>query len=110
MNDTTTLPANFRHVRLLLAREKAHPGGARDEGYDLLLPFDNEGCLDPHEWKTHRRAHSTPVLDASARSPRLSARPLLVRSSPWECVARSSVGAVDLATIPVPARHAECPE
>ena len=54
MNDTTTLPANFRHVRLLLAREKAHPAGARDEGYDLLLPLDSEGRLDPHEWKTHQ--------------------------------------------------------
>ena len=54
VNDTTTLPANFRHVRLLLAREKAHPEGALDEGYDLLLPLDNEGRLDPHEWKTHQ--------------------------------------------------------
>lgn len=54
MNDTTTLPANFRHVRLLLAREKAHPGGARDEGYDLLVPLDPEGYLDPTEWKAHQ--------------------------------------------------------
>lgn len=46
---TMKLPANVRHVRLLLAREKAHSEGTRDEGYDLLLPLDNEGRLDPHE-------------------------------------------------------------
>ena len=54
MSDTMTLPANFRHVRLLLAREKTHPEGARDEGYDLLIPLDQEARLDPRLWKIHQ--------------------------------------------------------
>lgn len=54
MSETMTLTANFRHVRLLLAREKAHPEGARDEGDDLLVPLDKEGRLDPREWRMHQ--------------------------------------------------------
>jgi hypothetical protein len=50
------LTPNFRHVRLLLAREKGHPSGARDEGYDLLVPLDIEGHLDATEWKLHQMA------------------------------------------------------
>lgn len=50
------LPPTFRHVRLLLARDKRHPDGDRDEGYDLLLPLDREGFLDPHEWKKSQEA------------------------------------------------------
>lgn len=54
MTDTASLPANFRHVRLLLAREKDHPAGAIDEGYDLLVPLDGAGRLNPQDWKTHQ--------------------------------------------------------
>jgi len=50
------LTPNFRSVRLLLAREKGHPEGERDEGYDLLVPLDRDGRLDAHEWKTHQTA------------------------------------------------------
>jgi hypothetical protein len=49
----TKLPANFRHIRLLLAREKDHPSGSREEGYDLLAPLDEESRIDAHEWKRH---------------------------------------------------------
>ncbi len=54
MTETTPLPANFRHVRLLLARDKDHPAGAIEEGYDLLVPLDGGGRLDAHEWKAHQ--------------------------------------------------------
>lgn len=46
----------FRHVRLLLAREKGNPSGDREEGYDLLVPLDLEGRLDAAEWKAHQGA------------------------------------------------------
>jgi hypothetical protein len=50
------LPPNFRHVRLLLARERGHPQGARSEGYDLLIPLDESGRLDPAIWKANQAA------------------------------------------------------
>jgi hypothetical protein len=48
------LPASFRHVKLLLAREKNHPSGDAGAGYDLIVPLDSENRIDPHEWKTHQ--------------------------------------------------------
>jgi len=48
------LTPQFRHVRLVLAREKDHPVGDTEEGYDLLVPLDDEGRLDAAEWKTHK--------------------------------------------------------
>ena len=54
MNDSKTLTPKFRHVRLLLARQKGSPSGDREEGYDLLVPLDAEGRLDAAEWKTHQ--------------------------------------------------------
>ena len=56
MTESKDLTPNFRHVRLLLAREKAHPEGERGEGYDLLVPLDAEGRLDAREWKIHQAA------------------------------------------------------
>jgi hypothetical protein len=50
------LTAKFRHVRLLLAREKGHPEGDRQEGYDLLVPLDEESRLDVGEWRGHKAA------------------------------------------------------
>lgn len=64
MTDPKDLTAKFRHVRLLLARDKDHPAGTREDGYDLLAPLDEAGRLDPGEWKAHqascrvRRFHS----------------------------------------------------
>lgn len=48
------LTPKFRSVRLLLAREKGHPGGEREQGYDLLVPLDHSGHLDAAEWKAHQ--------------------------------------------------------
>jgi len=55
MTELKDLTPRFRHVRLLLAREKGHPTGDRDEGYDLLVPLDEAGRLDAAEWKTHQQ-------------------------------------------------------
>ena len=46
-------PASFRHIRLLLAREKDHPGGDDDHGYDILAPLDAAGRIDGETFKDH---------------------------------------------------------
>lgn len=51
MTTLQDLTPQFRHVRLLLARERGHPAGDQEEGYDLLVPLDHEGRLDAAEWK-----------------------------------------------------------
>lgn len=56
MTTEKKLPEKFRHVRLLLAREKGHPLGDRNEGYDLVVPLDAENRLDAAEWKAHQKA------------------------------------------------------
>jgi hypothetical protein len=56
MTELKDLTRSFRAVRLLLAREKSHPEGEHGEGYDLLVPLDTDGRLDPHAWKTHQAA------------------------------------------------------
>lgn len=56
MFETKNLTSNFRHVKLLLARERGHPTGQREEGYDLLVPLDENGQLDADTWKAHRAA------------------------------------------------------
>ena len=48
------LPPSFRHVKLLLARERGHPQGEPSEGYDLLVPLDESGRLDPSIWKANQ--------------------------------------------------------
>lgn len=54
MTNLQDLTPKFRHVRLLLAREKDHPGGDREEGYDVLAPLTSDGRIDLDEWKSHR--------------------------------------------------------
>ncbi len=54
MTSLQDLTPHFRSIRLLLAREKGHPGGDRDEGYDVLIPLDSDGRIDAEEWKSHK--------------------------------------------------------
>src|SRR5690606_19017131 len=54
MTDPKGLTPGFRHVRLLLARDRDHPVGDRETGYDLLVPLDAEGRLDAAEWKARQ--------------------------------------------------------
>lgn len=51
MNDRLNLPPAFRHVRLVLAREKDHPAGDQRMGYDFLIPLTDEGRIDASLWK-----------------------------------------------------------
>lgn len=45
------LPESLRHIRLLLAREKAHPQGALDHGYDIVAPLSPDGHIDAEAFK-----------------------------------------------------------
>src|SRR5690606_9197846 len=54
MTQLKDLTPKFRHVRLLLARDRDNPVGDPQEGYDLLVPLDAEGRLDAGDWKTHQ--------------------------------------------------------
>lgn len=40
------LPANFRRIRLELARESGHPQGDAGIGYTMIAPLDQDGRLD----------------------------------------------------------------
>jgi len=48
------IPVSFRHIRLLLAREKGHPGGDEDHGYDIVAPLDAGGRIDAEVFKAYR--------------------------------------------------------
>lgn len=54
MIQKSDLTPGFRHIRLNLAREKDHPVGSTEEGYDILAPLDPEGRIDAAEWKRHQ--------------------------------------------------------
>ncbi|WP_434723537.1 hypothetical protein [Mesorhizobium sp. RIZ17] len=54
MTTLQDLTPNFRTIRLLLTREKGHPEGEREEGYDVLAPLTDEGRLNADEWKSHK--------------------------------------------------------
>ena len=54
MTTLSDLTPNFRNIRLVLAREKDHPAGEHDVGYDILAPLDVQGRLLPAEWKSHQ--------------------------------------------------------
>lgn len=56
MTTLNDLTPNFRSIRLLLARERGHPGGDPDAGYDILAPLDADGHLMASEWKSHQTA------------------------------------------------------
>jgi hypothetical protein len=74
MTGTTQLSSKFRHVRLALAREKGHPEGDPHEGFDLLVPLDKSGHIDPAEWKANqekcRAGHFPPDEDDRIGRPR----------------------------------------
>lgn len=42
------------HVHMILARTEEYPEGSNAFGYDLVLPLDAEGNLDPEAWKAHK--------------------------------------------------------
>lgn len=39
-------------IRLELARDEDFPQGSREHGYDITAPVNQDGQLDPEEWRT----------------------------------------------------------
>jgi hypothetical protein len=52
----TSLPAQFRQIRLELAREPDHPEGEHGVAYTIVAPLNSDGRIDPKLWKSHREA------------------------------------------------------
>lgn len=52
----SSLPSNFRQIRLELAREAEHPFGDSGMAYVFVGPLDSEGWLDPKTWRQYREA------------------------------------------------------
>ena len=44
----------LKKVRLELARDREHPQGSSRHGYEFVGPLDEEGRLDPVQWKKYR--------------------------------------------------------
>jgi hypothetical protein len=53
-NSAESLPANFRRIRLELAREPRHPEGDAHIGYIVLAPLDGQGRLDVETARAHK--------------------------------------------------------
>jgi len=52
----TSLPAQFRQLRIELAREPDHPGGEAGVAYVIVAPLDANDRIDPTLWRQHREA------------------------------------------------------
>lgn len=52
----TSLPAQFRQIRIELAREPGHPEGEPEIAYVMVAPLDNDDRMDPRLWREHREA------------------------------------------------------
>lgn len=52
----TSLPPQFRQIRMELAREPGHPEGDAAVAYVIVAPLDAQGHIDPVLWRKHREA------------------------------------------------------
>jgi hypothetical protein len=50
----TTLPHNFKRIRLNLARSKEFPQGSARHGYEFVAPLKAGGHIDEAQWKKDR--------------------------------------------------------
>ncbi len=50
----TTLPHNFKRIRLNLARSKEFPQGSARHGYEFVAPLDANSHIDVEQWKRDR--------------------------------------------------------
>ena len=50
----TTLPHNFKRIRLNLARSKEFPQGSGRHGYEFVAPLKTDGHIDEAQWKKDR--------------------------------------------------------
>jgi hypothetical protein len=51
-----SLPAQFRQIRIELAREPGHPAGDAGVAYVLVAPLDANDRIDATLWRDHRDA------------------------------------------------------
>jgi hypothetical protein len=51
-----SLPAQFRQIRIVLAREPGHANGDDEVAYIFVAPIDTEGRIDSRLWRAHREA------------------------------------------------------
>jgi hypothetical protein len=52
----TSLPAQFRQIRIELAREPGHPEGDASFAYVIIAPLDANDRIDPTLWSEYREA------------------------------------------------------
>jgi hypothetical protein len=52
----TSLPAQFRQIRIELACEPGHPEGDTDVAYVIIAPLDSNDRIDPALWREYRDA------------------------------------------------------
>jgi hypothetical protein len=52
----TSLPAQFRQIRIELAREPGHPEGDSAVAYVIIAPLDADDRIEPALWRGHREA------------------------------------------------------
>jgi hypothetical protein len=52
----TSLPAQFRQIRIELAREPSHPEGDTSVAYVIIAPLDADDRIDSTVWREHRKA------------------------------------------------------
>lgn len=50
----TTLPHQFKRIRLNLARSKEFPQGSERHGYEFVAPLDDKGHIDVALWRANR--------------------------------------------------------
>lgn len=46
----------LKRIRLELAREKGHPDGDPEEGYELVAPLDSKGQFCRDEWRMAKKS------------------------------------------------------
>ncbi len=52
----TSLPVQFRQIRIELAREPGHPEGDAAVAYAIVAPLDANDRIDAALWREHREA------------------------------------------------------
>ena len=52
----TSLPAQFRQIRIELAREPGHPEGDTGVAHVIIAPLDADHQIDQKFWREHREA------------------------------------------------------
>ncbi|KAB2885069.1 MAG: hypothetical protein K8H87_01960 [Pseudorhodoplanes sp.] len=50
----TSLPHQFKRIRLNLARSKEFPNGSAQHGYEFVAPLDDNDHIDVELWRKHR--------------------------------------------------------